>query len=72
MRLLACVLAVLAFIYVVGPILSSAPLFRGLAAFIDERSIEAGAYFYTEVEEFSDADLSMRNSRDHAPMGRRD
>jgi len=40
---------------------------RRIADFIDERSIEAGAYFHTEVEEFAEADVTMRNTRDYAP-----
>ncbi|MHC5040021.1 MAG: hypothetical protein ACYTHM_22165 [Planctomycetota bacterium] len=33
----------------------------------DERDIDAGALFYTEVEAFSDADVHMRNTRVHPP-----
>ena len=66
-RFFTCILLVLVFIYVIGPLLSGAPLVRELTRFIDERSIEAGALFYTEVEEFSEADVRMRNTRWYAP-----
>jgi hypothetical protein len=68
-RLALCVLAVLVFVFVVGPLLSEAPLVRTLTRFIDDHSIEASALFYTEVDEFSDADVHMRNARVHAPRG---
>ncbi|MHC4599800.1 MAG: hypothetical protein ACYS47_12415 [Planctomycetota bacterium] len=66
-RLALCLLAVLAFIFVVGPWLSRAPLVKPLTRFIEERDIDAGALFYTEVEAFSDADVTMRNVREFSP-----
>jgi hypothetical protein len=55
------------FIFVVGPWMSGAPFVRPLVRFIDEHDIEASALFYTEVEEFSEADARMRNAVTHAP-----
>jgi hypothetical protein len=69
-RLALCLLAVLAFIFVVGPWLARAPLVEPLTRFVEERDIEAGALFYTEVEAFADADVHMRNVRVHSPEER--
>jgi hypothetical protein len=66
-RLALCLLAVLAFIFVLGPWLARAPMVKPLTSFIEERDIDAGAYFYTEVEAFAEADMHMRNVRAHAP-----
>ena len=60
LRLAACVLAVLAFMFVVGPWLAETPPLRPLTRFIEENDINAGGYFYTDVEEFSDASAHIR------------
>jgi hypothetical protein len=47
-------------LFVIGPRgLASGPL-EPMARFIEERGIEANAYFYTEVEEFAVAERHMR------------
>jgi hypothetical protein len=55
------------FIFVVGPGISGAPYVRPLVRFIDERDIDASALFYTEIEEFNEADVRMRNAVKYAP-----
>ncbi|TET39571.1 MAG: hypothetical protein E3J72_00150 [Planctomycetota bacterium] len=67
-RLFLSILLVLAFIFFIGPWIAQAPFVKPLTTFIDERNIDAGALFYTEVEEFSDADVYMRNTMNHAPQ----
>ena len=53
--------------FFIDPWILQTPLFRPLGDFIDENDIDAGALFYTEVEEFSDADVKMRNSMKYSP-----
>jgi len=53
------------FLYVVGPWLSEAPMVKPLMDVIEANDIDAGAYYYTEIEEFSEADVHMNNSRDY-------
>ncbi|MCG8471353.1 MAG: hypothetical protein MI742_05795 [Desulfobacterales bacterium] len=64
---LASIACCLIMIYVVGPWLDSLSAIKPLATFIDERNIDANAYYYTEVEEFADADINMNNTMDHMP-----
>ncbi len=70
-RLGLCVLLVLAFVFYGGPWLAGTPFFREVARVIDERGIDAGSYFYTDTEEFSEAHHHMRNIRDYAPDPKR-
>jgi hypothetical protein len=65
--LLFCVLAIMFCLFYVGPQLEKLPLFQPVAWFIEERGIEANVYFYTEVEEFSEAHINMDNSMDYPP-----
>jgi hypothetical protein len=61
------VLTIVIFLFVVGPWIEKLPGFQPLADFIDERGIDANMYFYTEVEEFSDADINMNNTLHYPP-----
>ena len=65
--LLFSVLAIIFCLFYIGPQLEKLPFFQPLARFIDERGIEANMYFYTEVEEFSEAHINMDNSMDYPP-----
>jgi hypothetical protein len=67
--LLFSVLAILFCLFYVGPQLEKLPLFQPIARFIDERGIDANMYFYTEVEEFSEAHVNMDNTMDYPPQG---
>lgn len=69
--LLFSVLAIIFFLFYIGPQLQKLPLFQPIARFIDERGIKANMYFYTEVEEFSEAHINMDNSMDFPPRGPR-
>jgi hypothetical protein len=66
--LLFSVLAIIFCLFYIGPQLEKLPLFEPVARFIDERGIEANVYFYTEVEEFSEAHINMDNSMDYPPQ----
>ena len=67
--LLFSVLAIIFCLFYVGPQLQKLPLFQPIVRFIDERGIKANMYFYTEVEEFSEAHINMDNSMDYPPRG---
>ena len=61
------VLTIIFFLFVIGPWIEKLPGFQPLADFIDERGIEANMYFYTEVEEFSEAEINMNNTMQFPP-----
>jgi len=65
--LLAAVGIIAFFLFYVGPRLSELPMVKPLVQFIDERGIEANMYFYTEVEEFSEASINMTNTMAYPP-----
>ena len=65
--LLISVLVIIIFLFVIGPWVEKLPVFQPLADFIDERGIEANMYFYTEVEEFSEAEINMNNTMQYPP-----
>jgi hypothetical protein len=55
------------FIYILGPIGLQAPMIKPVADFIEEHSINANGYYYTDVAEFSDAEMYMKNAMKFAP-----
>lgn len=65
--LLISILLVIVFLFVIGPWGEKLPGFQPLADFIDERGIEANMYFYTEVEEFSEAQININNTMQYPP-----
>lgn len=52
--------AALLFLLVLGPLVARTPALMPMAAFIEDRGIETGAYTYTEVEAFAVAERHMR------------
>jgi hypothetical protein len=68
---LACsLLAVGLFMFSLAPALSSLPAVQPLSRFIDENDIDAGALYYTEIEEFSEAEVNMTHAMDYPPKRR--
>lgn len=66
--LLLSILAVALFMFVLGPRLGDVvPMHKAMSQFIEDNNIEANMYFYTEVEEFSEAQVNMMNTREHPP-----
>jgi hypothetical protein len=59
------------FIYVIGPMGLNTPMIKPLADFIEENNINANGYYYTDVAEFSDAEMYMKNSMNFAPKANR-
>ena len=67
LKLVFCCSLVLIFMFVVGPWIEKVPMVKPLVTFIEERDIDAGALYYTEIEEFSEADINMTNSMKYPP-----
>lgn len=65
--LLFSILAIIFFLFYIGPQLEKLPMIHPLMQFIEERDIKANMYFYTEVEEFSDAQVNINNSMNYPP-----
>ncbi|MDM8516944.1 hypothetical protein QUF76_12145 [Desulfobacterales bacterium HSG16] len=63
----ACICFVLVFMFLIGPLIIKAPWVRPIAEMIEEQDIEANMFFYTEVEEFSDADSFFRDTMKYTP-----
>ena len=55
------------FVLFVAPIVDDVPYFKPLTNFIDDREIDAGAIYYTDIEEFSMAEINMKNTIDYLP-----
>ncbi len=66
-RLLGSLILILLFIYYVAPWMKRLPMVRSLTDFIEERGIDAGALYYTEVEEFAEAEAQMSNTMAYMP-----
>lgn len=63
-------LALLLFMFVFVPWVQQFPMVRPLAVYIEESGIDAGALFYTEVEETGDAEAFMRDTMRYPPRAR--
>lgn len=57
----------LLFIYIIGPLGLETPMLKPMADFIESSNIKANGYYYTDVAEFSDAEMYMKNSMGYAP-----
>ncbi len=66
-QLIICFGLCLGFIFFVGPWMSRFELVKPLFTFIEERGIDTGALYYTDIEEFSEANLHMENTMDYTP-----
>lgn len=56
---LACA-ALILFLFVIGPMGLETRAVKPMADFIEENNINANAYYYTEVDEFFEAERHMR------------
>ena len=66
-QLVACILLILFFMFYAGPKIGQLSWFKPMADFIEERDIKANMYFYTEVEEFSEANINLENTMAYPP-----
>ena len=60
--LLLSIMIVMFFVFVLAPGIDNVPRVKPLINFIDEHQIDAGALYYTDIEEFSIAELNMKNT----------
>jgi hypothetical protein len=65
--LMVSIILILVFMLYLGPWLEQSSMVQPIARFIEAHDIKANMYFYTEVEEFSEANLNMQNSMDFPP-----
>jgi len=54
--------------FYIGPWLENTIYLTPIAECIDERGIDANMYFYTEVDEFSEAIFYMENTMEYLPQ----
>lgn len=59
--------ACMTFMLYLAPMMDNHPAVKPLITFIDERDIDAGALYYTEIEEFSEANITMDNTMAYTP-----
>lgn len=59
-KLVFIVLSVWVLLFVLGPVGLETKTLKPMADFIEENNIDANAYYYTEVEEFFEAERHMR------------
>ena len=53
----------------VGPWGQKAESLRPLMEFIEERGIDATAYYYTDIEEFAEAEINITHTMRYPPTG---
>jgi hypothetical protein len=56
------------FVLYIAPCIDDVEYVKPLTSFIDEREINAGALYYTDIEEFSTAEINIRNTIDYVPF----
>ena len=67
MKLMTSIIIIMFFMMYAAPKLGQVSWFKPIADFIEERDINANMYFYTEVEEFSEANINMENTMAYPP-----
>lgn len=53
----------------IAPWMDQRQSIQPLIDFIEENNIDASALYYTEIEEFAEADIQMNHSMDYTPRG---
>ena len=62
LKLLAGIGVILFFMFVAGPVFQRLPGFVSMAAFIEKEGIRSTAIYYTDIKEFGEAEVSLRNN----------
>ena len=57
------------FMFIVAPWVEKTPAVEPIICFIEENDIDASALYYTEIEEFFEAEIHMENAMNFAPRG---
>jgi len=68
--LLISLCAVWGFVFYIAPAMDDIPEVEPLVNFIDERGIDAGALYYTDIQEFSTAEINLINTMEYFPGSR--
>ena len=68
--LLTGILVIVIFMYWVGPLLEQLPLFHPMVELIKAKDIDATAYYYTDIEEFAEAEFNIRQAMTYPPGGK--
>jgi len=58
---------ILIFMFIIAPLMERLPLMRSIVKSVEDKGIDAGALYYTEVEQFSVAEINMKNTMDYMP-----
>ncbi len=67
--LLGSIVLIGIFMFIIAPAMKTLPLIKPLTQYIEEQDIDAGALYYTEVEEFAIAETNMNNTMNYMPKG---
>jgi hypothetical protein len=65
--LLGCFALILIFMFVIAPLMEGLPFIKPIVQYNKEQDIDAGALYYTEVEQFSVAEVNMNNTMKYMP-----
>ena len=66
-RLFLCIFIIWAFMFIAAPWVEKMPAVEPIICFIDENYIDASALYYTEIEEFFEAEIHMENTMNFPP-----
>lgn len=67
--LAASLLFIWFFIFRIAPWFDQRPSIEPIVDFIEERGIDASALYYTEIEEFAEAEIQINHSMRFTPTG---
>lgn len=56
------------FMFIIAPWIERAPAVRPLTRFIEDTGIDAGALYYTEIDETADAEMYLHDAYTYAPL----
>ncbi len=69
LKLLIGVGVVVLFMFVIAPLGDRLPGFGSAFKFIEDRNLKATALYYTDIDEFGEAAVTLRNNREYTPKG---
>ncbi len=69
LKLLVGLGVVILFMFVIAPMGDRIPGFESVFKFIDDKNIKATAFYYTDIDEFGEAAVTLRNNREYTPKG---
>jgi hypothetical protein len=69
LRLLLGVLAIIIFMFIIAPAGLKIPGLESMSALIAEKNLRATALYYTDIDEFGEAAVTLRNNQEYTPKG---